>query len=203
MRETTLENEFNVSQWPTLGTANQTAPSFGGFVGYNTQWQDVVIGVEANVSRAAFSLQAPSTPIGPLFLGADSLGFTHTVTISSSGSLSSADLGTLRARAGYVLGNFMPYGFAGMALTEASVSVASNIHDFQCNTASRRRARRCFTATLTAPTRKSCTVAGGDVDWALTPKIFLRAEFEWDAFNAPPGILLTLATGRVGAGFKF
>ena len=63
LRETTLENEFNVSQWPTLGTANQTVPSFGGFVGYNTQWQDVVIGIEANVSRAAFSLQAPSTPI--------------------------------------------------------------------------------------------------------------------------------------------
>ncbi len=37
-RETTLENEFNVSQWPTLGTANETAPSYGGFVGYNTQW---------------------------------------------------------------------------------------------------------------------------------------------------------------------
>jgi hypothetical protein len=98
LRETTLENEFNVSQWPTLGTANQTVPSFGGFVGYNTQWQDVVIGIEANVSRAAFSLQAPSTPIGPLFLGADSLGLTHTVTISSSGSLSGNDFGTLRAR---------------------------------------------------------------------------------------------------------
>jgi len=45
--------------------------------------------------------------------------------------------------------------------------------------------------------------AGGGVDWALTPNIFPRAEFEWDVFNAPPGILLTLATGRFGAGFKF
>jgi hypothetical protein len=44
---------------------------------------------------------------------------------------------------------------------------------------------------------------GRRVDWALTPNIFLRAEFEWDAFNAPPGLLYTLATGRVGAGFKF
>ncbi len=135
LRETTLENEFNVSQWPTLGTANETVPSYGGFAGYNTQWQDVVIGVEANVNRAAFSLQAPSTPIGPLITAADSLGYTHTVTISSSGSLASTDLGTLRARAGYVLGNFMPYGFAGMALTEATVSIASNVHDIQCNSA--------------------------------------------------------------------
>ena len=44
---------------------------------------------------------------------------------------------------------------------------------------------------------------GGGVDWALTQNIFLRAEFEWGVFNAPPGILLTLATGRVGGGFKF
>ena len=45
---------------------------------------------------------------------------------------------------------------------------------------------------------------GGGVDWALTPNIFLRAEFEWDAFNAPLGnMLLTIATGRFGAGFKF
>jgi opacity protein-like surface antigen len=44
---------------------------------------------------------------------------------------------------------------------------------------------------------------GGGVDWAILPNVFLRAEFEWDQFNPPPGILLTVATGRVGAGFKF
>ena len=44
---------------------------------------------------------------------------------------------------------------------------------------------------------------GGGVDVALTQNIFLRAEFEFDQFNPPPGILLTIATGRVGAGFKF
>ncbi len=190
---------------PTLGTANQTVPSFGGFVGYNTQWQDVVIGVEANVGRAAFSLQAPSTPIGPLITAADSLGYTHTVTISSSGSLTSNDVGTLRARAGYVLGNFLPYGFAGLALTDATVSIASNVHDTQCNSAT---PPACAPFTYSAAYNANAQILyglaiGGGVDWALTPNIFLRAEFEWDAFNAPPGLLFTLATGRVGAGFKF
>ena len=205
LRETTLENEFGVSQWPTLGTANETAPTYGGFVGYNTQWQDVVLGVEANVSRAAFSLQAPSTPIGPLFLGADSLGLTHTVTISSSGSLASNDFGTLRARAGYVLGNFMPYGFAGLALTEATVSIASNVHDIQCNSATPPACGSFFFSNAYDANAQILygLAAGGGVDWALTPNIFLRAEFEWDVFNTPPGILLTVATGRLGAGFKF
>ena len=44
---------------------------------------------------------------------------------------------------------------------------------------------------------------GGGVDVALTPNIFLRADLEFDQFNPPPGILMTIATGRVGAGFKF
>ena len=40
---------------------------------------------------------------------------------------------------------------------------------------------------------------GAGVDVLVTPNIFLRAEFEWDQFNPPPGILMTVATARVGA----
>ncbi|HMK69860.1 MAG TPA: porin family protein [Xanthobacteraceae bacterium] len=205
LRETTLENEFDVSQWPTLGTANQTLPTFGGFIGYNTQWQDVVVGVEANINRAALTLQAPSTPIGPLITAADSQGYTHSVTISSSGSLTGGDFGSLRARGGYVIGNFMPYGFAGLALSNVSVAVASNVVDNQCTTATPIVCARIpYSNSFNANAQMLYGIAaGGGVDWALTPNIFLRAEVEWDAFNAPPGMLLTMATGRLGAGFKF
>ncbi len=166
---------------------------------------DIILGVEANLNRAGFTLQAPSKPIGPLITAADSLGYTHTVTISSTGSLTSIDFATLRARAGYVVGSFLPYGFVGMAVGMANMSVASNLHDVQCNTAT---PPVCATYTFSNSFSQNSQVlygitAGGGVDWALTQNIFLRAEFEWDAFNAPPGILLTLATGRVGAGIKF
>ena len=60
LRETALEDEFTPSQWPVLGTANNSAPSYGGFFGYNTQWQDLVLGVEANLNRANLFLNAPS-----------------------------------------------------------------------------------------------------------------------------------------------
>jgi opacity protein-like surface antigen len=33
------------------------------------------------------------------------------------------DYGTARGRAGYVVGNFLPYGFIGMAVGRASYSV--------------------------------------------------------------------------------
>ena len=199
LRESTLENDNSYRPGRCSAAAARRRRRFGGFVGYNTQWQDLVLGLEANVSRAAFSLQAPSTPIGPLFLGADSLGLTHTVTISSSGSLASNDFGTLRARAGYVLGNFMPYGFAGLALTEATVSIASNVHDIQCNSATPPACGSLFYSNAYNANAQILygLAAGGGVDWALTPNIFLRAS------SNTPGLLYTLATGRVGAGFKF
>src|SRR5258708_35342382 len=37
--------------FPALGTSWSHAIGFGGFVGYNAQWDDAVIGVEANYSR--------------------------------------------------------------------------------------------------------------------------------------------------------
>ncbi len=86
-----------------------------------------------------------------------------------------------------------------MALTEATVSIASNVHDIQCNSATPPACGSFFQQSQIL----YGFAAGGGVDWALTPNIFPRAEFEWDVFNAPPGILLTLATGRFGAGFKF
>ena len=39
-----------LSQWPLLGyVPTATAAGFGGFFGYNSQWEDVVLGVEAEL----------------------------------------------------------------------------------------------------------------------------------------------------------
>ena len=44
---------------------------------------------------------------------------------------------------------------------------------------------------------------GGGVDWALTPNIFLRGEFEYVQFAPIASIVASIVTARVGAGFKF
>lgn len=205
LRQTTLQNEFAVSQWQVLGTANISATSYGGFAGYNTQWQDLIIGIEANLAHAGLNLNAPSTPIGPLITGADSQGFTHTVRITATGSVTNLDFATLRARAGYVFGGFLPYGFIGPAFGLANVSVTSSLTDNECSSST---PPACGTVSFSNSFNRNSEVlygftVGGGVDVALTANIFLRAEFEFDQFNPPPGILLTIATGRVGAGFKF
>lgn len=202
LRETLLENEFAIQQWPALGIANNSAGTYGAFFGYNSQWQDLVLGAEINLNHANLALNAPSTPVGPLFVGGDAMGYTHTVTVEANGSVQNLDFATMRLKAGYVIGSFMPYAFGGLALGLANVSITSTALDTQCSGGA------CNNFIYSSSYLKNNEVlygfaVGGGVDFALTSNIFLRAEFEWDQFNPPPGILMTIATGRIGAGIKF
>ena len=125
------------------------------------------------------------------------------------------DYGSLRARAGWVFSNFLPYGFAGFALGRGSYSVTSLVFGQQtlCN------ARRSFRATR--PIRRSASITrisnsisktntllygfsvGGGVDVALTSNIFLRAEYEYIQFAPFASITATISSARIGAGLKF
>ena len=59
----TRENEFAPSQLQLLGRGADSAFGGGGFLGYNTQWQDLIIGVEADYTRTSLSVTAPSTTV--------------------------------------------------------------------------------------------------------------------------------------------
>ncbi len=83
------------------------------------------------------------------------------------------------------------------------MAVASNIRDAQCNMSTPPAcAQYLYSNSFNANSQVVYGFAAG-VGWLLTPNIFVRGEFEGEVFNTPPGILLTLATGRFGAGFKF
>jgi opacity protein-like surface antigen len=62
---------------------------------------------------------ASSVPGGVTRLFSDG----NTVAVGASGNLDLTDYGTARGRAGYVVGNLLPYGFIGMAVGRASYSV--------------------------------------------------------------------------------
>ena len=116
--------EQQPSSWPVLGQANHSATGFGGFAGYNTQFERLVLGVEANYDQANLSLIAPNSPISRLTSAG---GNTYDVTITGSGSVTDLNFGTLRARAGWALGNFLPYAFAGVAVGHANVNIAATV----------------------------------------------------------------------------
>ena len=209
LRETLLQTDDMPSQWPVLGATSALTTSYGAFVGYNTQWEDLILGMEANFSRANFTLHAPTSPIGRTV--SDTAGNAYSVNITGAGTMVGEDFATLRMRAGWVVGNFMPYGFFGFALGVANTSVSTSVSGEQYDSGTIgicTRAEPCFPFTFTNSFGANNEVlygftAGGGVDFAVTANIFLRAEFEWDQFKPPPGFLATVATGRVGAGFKF
>jgi outer membrane immunogenic protein len=210
LRITTLESQFSPSSWPVLGSATNDRTMWGGFLGYNMQWQDVVLGVEGNYNETQFSLVAPITPIGRI-TPADSNGIPWTVVFSGSGSAQDIDYGTLRFRGGYVLGNFMPYGFAGFAMGKADITVSSTGYaegnaptSGPCSIAN---TPPCYLITWNKTDSQTSLIygftVGGGLDVAVTPNIFVRGEFEYTQFVPVSNIVLWVASARVGAGFKF
>lgn len=215
LRQTTLEQEFAPSNWTVLGTADHSAAGFGGFIGYNTEYltdkAKVVLGVEANYDQASLSLIAPNSPLTRL-TPADSGGNTYLITITGNGTVNNLDFGTLRARAGLDLGNFLPYGFAGFALGRADVNISETTFGEQ-NPPS--------VGVCSGADKPPCTpfsfpgTAGKDGEWlygftvgagldvALTHNIFARGEYEYVQFQPIAGTTIDVNTVRVGAGFRF
>jgi len=212
LRDTTLESEIDPSQWPVLGAADHSAPGFGGFVGYNTEYltpnAKIVLGVEANYDQAGLSLVAPNTPISRTVT--DSSGNVDVVSITGSGQVSNLDFGTLRARAGWAAGNFLPYGFVGLALGRADVNIAETTVVEQNPPASGpcSASKTCEIFTFPGTAGKDgewlygLTVGAG-LDFALTHNVFLRGEYEYVQFQPVAGVTLDVNTVRVGGGIKF
>src|SRR5438874_9124979 len=121
--------QMQVSQW-NLGLGKQSARSsaYGGFVGYNWQWDDVVVGVEASYIHGKFG--GMSSASKELVSGsALSDGFFHDVRVDSSAAISISDLATFRGRAAFVWGCFLPYMFGGFALGNADISRSVTVFD--------------------------------------------------------------------------
>jgi opacity protein-like surface antigen len=201
LRFTTLESQDSPSTWPVLGTADHGSSAFGAFAGYNTQWQDLILGLETNYQHTLVTLKAQNNPIARVVpAGSD----TDTVSITGSGSVSNLDFLSLRARAGWVLGNFLPYGFVGFALGRADIAVAANVSVLQCPSGG----GACGSFSFDGSAGKSGELlygfaVGGGMDVALTPNIFVRGEYEYTRFAPIANVLLTVTSARVGAGFKF
>ena len=209
LRELAIEDNIPVppSQWPVLGAANHGATGFGGFVGYNFEYLSpnakIVMGFEANYDQASLSLVAPNSPIS--VIQQDGIGDTDNVHITASGNVSNLEFGTLRARAGWAVGNFLPYGFAGFALGNANVNVTETVTLTQ-NSTNPLIPHGPFMFTGTAGKNDEWLygfTVGGGLDYALTHHIFVRGEYEYVQFQSVAGTDISVNTVRLGAGIKF
>src|SRR5258708_7639560 len=173
---------------PPLGKSTQMNSGFGGFTGYNWQWDDIVIGVEGSVIHGGFSgAQSP-----PRFRYTDANGVVQTLGTSAA-SVNVKDFGSLRLRAGYAVDSFLLYAFGGLAGGRADINRTVSL-------------RGNFDPLVTATSNLNDHYiygysAGLGVDVMLVAGLFLRAEYEYQRFTSPVDI--NINTVRGGLGYKF
>jgi outer membrane immunogenic protein len=203
LRNTTQEAEFAPSTWTTLPANTTNGPVFGGYIGYNMQWDQLVVGVDLGYKYANLATGA-SDSIARQFVTSDN--FTNTVSIDARATFKLVDYATLRARAGYAWGNFLPYAVVGIAAGRFNYGTTVTVHS--TGTPNPPPPGTAFVLDETASSGKTNAIVGGvaaglGVDWAVTPGMYLRAEWEYVAFAPVNGSRSNINTGKVGVGARF
>jgi len=208
-----LSFQGTVAQFTVLGKSSPTSTSFGGFVGYNAQWDDVILGVEANYNRMS-NLTGSSTNTLP-FIAVPSQclvpppGDTDqcSVRVAATASAKITDLLTLRGRAGWVIDNFLPYMFGGLAIGRAdisrSVTVTERDNFFDGGGVFLGTALTNFSKAEAANVYTYGYTAGLGLEALLTGNVFARGEYEYVKFMTTKNIDINLNTVRLGLGYKF
>jgi outer membrane immunogenic protein len=202
--------QTGVSTWNIgLGKDSARSSGFGGFTGYNWQWADVVLGLEASYLHGEFGGSSSGSE-GPLVFPLSD-GNYHSVTASSLAAISISDMATFRARAGYAYGSFLPYAFGGVALGNADITRTATVQDNWAPTIAG------AIVSCSSPSHPVCNTysssqvqhghliygysAGLGVDINLIGGLFMRAEWEYVRFTDQ--IDTSINTVRAGLGYKF
>jgi opacity protein-like surface antigen len=133
--------------------------------------------------------------------------YASTATASSSASMKLTDYGSLRARAGYPVGNFLPYGFLGLAMGQANINRRADVdlrYQYVGSTIPPLpNYGGAWGMTDNANSQFIMGFAGGaGIDIMLYAGLFLRAEWEHLRFSAK-NVETSVNTVRAGLGYKF
>lgn len=205
-----------VSSWTSLPKGSTNSTSYGGFVGYNYQWDDVVLGGELNYNHTSIGIGARDT-IGPIYFPGANLpdGSTvlYNVTLQSAASVAIHDIFTARARAGWTFDRFMPYGFAGLAVGIADVSRYATLDGSTKTTTSTSTPPVITTSPLDLPRDPQSQAqngvmaygfaAGLGLEVALLQNVFARAEWEFVEFPNISDMRVSANSVHAAVGLKF
>lgn len=200
LRLITIEKEAQVSTWSLLPARDARGTSYGGFIGYNSQWGDMVLGIEGNYNRA--SIETASTDvIGRRYTTSDNVTYDGVVT--SKASMRLTDYGTLRFRAGYAWDWVMPYLTAGVAFGRADITRSATV---SLDMSRGGTPLGVVNYADNANRNGALTIgyaAGFGVDVGLLPGVFLRGEYEFVQLNTIDGMTARINTVRTAAAVKF
>jgi outer membrane immunogenic protein len=196
-----LEAQFDISKWPLLGKSHMQSSGYGGFVGYNFQWSDAIIGLELNYTHGNFFGSNSGQQSRSFQYPTD---YVSTAAVSSSASMKITDYGSLRVRGAYAIDNFLPYGFVGVAMGQANINrrADASIDYLYVGTNGLPNMSASGFLTDNHNSRFIMGFAGGlGVDVMLYSGLFMRAEWEYLRFTER--VDATVNTVRVGLGYKF
>ena len=222
--DTSAESVFGASTLLDPRSRRVGDVSFGGFTGYNVQFGEIVLGIEGDY-----------TSFGAVGVTNDHLGrskttgnLLETVSLSGSSTTKINEFGTLRARAGYAIGDLLPYVTGGVAIGRARVADAVTYRNYGFDV-SAYNANQAGTKSYvynygytnfnpispddSTPYKSSLAqtktkviggvAAGVGLEYAVTSNITLRGEYQYVLFNDFDGHKANLNTVRGGAAVKF
>lgn len=169
----------NTNITTTMVPDKSTTSSIGGFVGYNWQWDDAVLGIDGNYSAGGQRGLARF----------DDSNLTTPATIATA-SMKITDYGAIRARAGWAVGSFLPYVTGGVALGRADMVRMVSVDGV--GAAQAKNGAFIYGYSF-----------GGGLDVALFKGLFARGEVEVTRFVSTWGMDATVTTARGGIGYRF
>ncbi len=198
---------------PILPQINTNGPSYGGFLGYNWQIDDVVFGTELNANRSALHQTTYSSVTRSYVV--TSGGYLYaptTVNVNNSGTVDMSDYFTLRGRVGWAFGNFLPYLVAGVSFAQIDSSQYADIN--YVGTCVSQPTTPCPTANFKVggnypfySVSHGKYILGFDtalgMDYMLTKYAFLRGEVEYLQLGTPSDIRLNTVSARFALGLKY
>ncbi len=208
--------EAPVSGFTTLPNNSTNAFGFGGFFGYNSVWEELILGWELNYIHTSLNSRSADSLSRTL---ADNTGappghnFVYNVTVNGIAHIRVTDMLMLRGRAGWTVGNFLPYAFLAPGIARADVTRAATV-----------TLTRMDNPDVTVPPTDPILIpdffgqsrtdiknagyyfayaAGIGLDVEVMPRVFVR--LEWETLQMPDvqGMAVGIQTLRTGLGMKF
>lgn len=191
-----------------LPKRRDSGANFGGMIGYNFIFGDVMLGIEGDYTRSGHEYRFTD------FIArrsTTSSGQTIDWSMTSNVGAQLHDYATARLRMGWTYGRIMPFGTFGAAFgrfdTVSTIDATANIVTTNPVTGVQTSSPAAGYPLRVGVARKDTwgfgMALGGGVDLALTDNLFLRAEYQYIAFADVQGTSTTINTGRVAAALKF
>ena len=194
-----------------FGTPTLRGSGYGFAFGYNTQFDDVVLGLEGEYNRA--SMTADSA-FGPVARRLATTGTTQwDTTVSGSARTRVRDYGVLRARVGAAFDRFLPFVSAGLVVGRfnSTASMSGTTQEMQLYTDPNTNVQSWIPLSGVLASSGSVKTSGyswgyavgAGLDVAITDAIFARGQWEYLGIGGASNVNIGLHTFKGGIGARF